>query len=95
MDLLERLERTYPIDSDRVYAMGVSDGGQMSYRLATERPDRFAAIAAIVAQQAAPENSNCREPRGPISQEWLLDEVVFRHGPVLLRPRRPRQAPCR
>ena len=67
MDLLERLEREYAIDPDRVYAAGVSDGGQMSYRLASEHPERFAAIAAIVAQQAAPENSNCTEPRGPIS----------------------------
>ena len=67
LGLLERLGREYSIDSERIYATGVSDGGQMSYRLATEHPDRFAAIAAIVAQQAAPENSNCTEPRGPIS----------------------------
>ncbi len=67
LGVLERLEREYSIDPDRIYATGVSDGGQMSYRLATEHPDRFAAVAAIVAQQAAPENSNCTKPRGPIS----------------------------
>lgn len=65
--LLERIGAEQPIDPDRVYAFGLSDGGQMSYRLATERPDRFAAVAAIVAQQAAPENSNCTQPRGPVS----------------------------
>ena len=67
MQLLEQLGHEYDIDPARVYAAGVSDGGQMAYRMATEHPDRFTAIAAIVAQQAAPENSNCLEPRGPIS----------------------------
>ena len=67
MGLLDRLAQEYAIDPTRVYATGVSDGGQMSYRLATEHPDRFAAIAALIAQQSAPENSNCTEPRGPIS----------------------------
>jgi len=65
--LLERLAGEYEIDRTRVYATGISDGGQMSYRLATEHPDRFAAIASVIAQQAAPENSNCTDPRGPIS----------------------------
>jgi polyhydroxybutyrate depolymerase len=67
MAVLDRVASGHEVDPDRVYAFGVSDGGQMAYRLATERPDRFAAIAAIVAQQAAPENSNCLEPRGPVS----------------------------
>lgn len=38
----------------------------MSYRLATEHPERFAAVAAVIAQQAAATNSNCLTPRGPI-----------------------------
>lgn len=65
--VLDRVAAEHPVDPRRVYAFGLSDGGQMSYRLATERPDRFAAVAAIVAQQAAPDNSNCTEPRGPVS----------------------------
>ena len=65
--LLERIAGEYPIDRSRVYAAGVSDGGQMSYRLATEQPEIFDAVASVVAQQAAPTNSNCMDPRGPIS----------------------------
>jgi len=65
--LLEEVANRYEIDRTRVYAAGISDGGQMSYRLATEHPELFAAVAAVVAQQAAPENSNCRDPRGPVS----------------------------
>lgn len=65
--LLDALAKRYPIDPSRVFAAGVSDGGQMAYRLATEHPERFDAVAIVVAQQAAPDNSNCRAPRGPIS----------------------------
>jgi polyhydroxybutyrate depolymerase len=65
--LLGEIGARYAIDPARVYAAGVSDGGQMAYRLATEHPERFDAVAIVVAQQAAPENSNCLAPRGPIS----------------------------
>ena len=67
LQVLEATAREVPVDPARVYAAGVSDGGQMAYRLATELPDRFAAIAAIVAQQPARENSSCIEPLAPIS----------------------------
>jgi polyhydroxybutyrate depolymerase len=39
----------------------------MTYRLATEHPERFAAIAAVIAQQPVPENSNCLSPKGPVA----------------------------
>ena len=65
--MVSQLVDSYDVDTARIYATGISDGGQMSYRLATERPDRFAAVAILVAQQAEPENSNCQHPRGPIS----------------------------
>lgn len=66
-EILGRLEHKYPVDPLRVYAAGFSDGGQMSYRLATELADRFAAVAVISAQQVTIENSNCKNPKGPIS----------------------------
>ena len=83
LKVLERVAGEHVIDPARVYAAGVSDGGQMAYRMATEHPDRFAAIAAVVAQQAAPENSNCLEPRGPISvlvMNGTLDPIIPYEG---------------
>lgn len=65
--VIDEIGRDHAIDASRIYATGLSDGGDMTYRLATERPERFAAIAAVIAQQAAPENSNCLSPRGPIA----------------------------
>ncbi len=76
---------SYDVDTARIYATGISDGGQMSYRLATERPDRFAAVAIVVAQQAEPENSNCLHPRGPISvlvMNGTTDPIIPYQGGV-------------
>jgi polyhydroxybutyrate depolymerase len=67
LEVVEATAREHPVDRARVYAAGVSDGGQLAFRVAAEHPDRLAAIAAVVAQQPTPENSSCPEPRGPIS----------------------------
>jgi polyhydroxybutyrate depolymerase len=45
--VLDDLARLYPIDSRRIYATGISNGGQMAYRLAAELPERIAAIAPV------------------------------------------------
>lgn len=45
--LLDDLERNYRIDENRIYVTGLSMGGFGTWRLATENPDRFAAIAPI------------------------------------------------
>lgn len=44
--VIELLDRNFNIDQDRVYVMGMSNGAQMSYRLACEIADKIAAIAA-------------------------------------------------
>lgn len=43
--LLDELESTVSVDTDRVYFTGHSNGGYMSYRMACELPDRVAGIA--------------------------------------------------
>ena len=45
--LLDHLLGKYAIDPDRVYLTGLSMGGYGTWSLATEHPDRFAAIAII------------------------------------------------
>ena len=45
--LLATLHERYPIDPDRVYATGFSNGGMLTYRLAIERPEVFAAVAIV------------------------------------------------
>jgi len=46
--LLDRLESEYPVDSNRVYATGASNGGMMSHLVGIELSDRFVAIAPMI-----------------------------------------------
>ncbi|TXT34112.1 MAG: polyhydroxybutyrate depolymerase [Planctomycetota bacterium] len=45
--LLDDVAKTLPIDAKRVFATGMSNGGIISYRLASELSDRIAAIAPV------------------------------------------------
>ncbi|MFC2106137.1 alpha/beta hydrolase family esterase [Candidatus Bipolaricaulota bacterium] len=52
------------IDPAHVYATGASNGGMMTYRLAAEAGEQFAAAAAIIAN--LPDPSECAAPASPI-----------------------------
>jgi predicted peptidase len=45
--LLDHLEKSFPIDTDRIYLTGLSMGGYGSWRLATAYPERFAAVVPV------------------------------------------------
>jgi len=45
--LLDDLAQRLPLDTRRVYVTGMSNGGMLCYRLASELADRFAAIAPV------------------------------------------------
>src|SRR5207244_11138343 len=45
--LLDEIQAKYTVDADRVYLTGLSMGGFGTWSLASENPDRFAAIAPI------------------------------------------------
>jgi polyhydroxybutyrate depolymerase len=47
--ILQDVARATPLDDTRVFATGISNGGQMAYRLAAEMPDRIAGIAPVAA----------------------------------------------
>lgn len=57
--IIAQAAKNYGIDSKRVFAAGHSNGGQLAYRLALERPKEFAGIAAISASIPAPDNLSC------------------------------------
>lgn len=46
-ELVEKIKQTYSIDSSRVYATGMSNGGMMSHRLACEASDIFSGIGDV------------------------------------------------
>ncbi len=45
--LMQELSQAIPVDSKRVFLTGLSNGGAISHRLACERPNAIAAIAAV------------------------------------------------
>jgi polyhydroxybutyrate depolymerase len=49
MALIDDIAARYPVDLDRLYVTGISNGGFMVQRLACEFPDRFAAFASVAA----------------------------------------------
>ena len=61
--MLAELQREYAIDAKRIYASGLSNGGMMSYRLAGEMGETFAAIGVVAAAQTLFE---CK-PTQPVS----------------------------
>lgn len=46
-DLVERVDRDYRVDYERIYLVGFSNGGVMAFRAACEASDLFAGIVAI------------------------------------------------
>ena len=47
LSVLKEMESNYSIDAKRIYFVGHSNGGFMSYRMACKNPDRIAAIASL------------------------------------------------
>lgn len=63
--LVQELESQLCVDSSRIYAMGMSNGGYMSHRLACEAADLFAAIGPVAGVLGIPPD-DCA-PERPIS----------------------------
>lgn len=58
--VIDQLALDREVDRSRVYALGFSNGGHMTFRLALEAPDLVAGIIAIGADFPAPDNLDCR-----------------------------------
>ena len=63
--ILDQVQASYKVDPKRVYFVGHSNGGFMSYRMACERADRVAAIATLAGATFA-DTTRCK-PTAPVS----------------------------
>ena len=59
-DMIDMISSEYCINPRRIFATGISNGGQMSYRLACELSDRIASVAPVAANIILTE---CASPR--------------------------------
>jgi polyhydroxybutyrate depolymerase len=73
--IIDEVEAEFCLDTARVYATGLSNGGFMSHRLACERADRYAAVAPVAAFNGM---SSCQPSRAPslISFHGTSDPLV-------------------
>jgi polyhydroxybutyrate depolymerase len=73
---LEQMSETHRVDTDRVFAVGTSNGGHMAIRLAQELPEVFAGIGVIAA--GMPTNSKCLSSQQPVSAVfmWGTDDPI-------------------
>ncbi len=79
--LLDDLAKFFSIDTNKVYATGISNGAQMSYRLAVELPHRIAAIAPVAATIAM-ENPRPTKPMSIIHFHGLKDQNAPYEGGI-------------
>jgi polyhydroxybutyrate depolymerase len=81
--IVERLQKALPIDNDRIYAAGMSNGGVMAYALAC-RTSLFAAIGVVAGTQVG----GCRVPRptSVIQVHGLADTIVRLDGGPAIVP---------
>jgi polyhydroxybutyrate depolymerase len=76
-DLIDALVADYPVDPDRVYVTGMSNGAMMTHRLGIELSDRIAAIAPVVGGLFGDEEV----PPSPVSA-IVINGVLDRSLPV-------------
>ncbi|MGB5531327.1 MAG: PHB depolymerase family esterase, partial [Ignavibacteriaceae bacterium] len=80
--LIDTLEARYDIDTNRVYSCGLSNGGIMTYRLACELGNRFAAVASVAGVLTDITGNNCNPMRSiPVLHiHGTADGVVTYNG---------------
>ncbi len=74
---LHHVESEYNVDRSRVYTVGFSNGAMMTYRLAAEMPEEFAAFAVISGSMNGKEPA----PVAPISG-LIIHGIADKHVPI-------------
>ena len=65
--MIEKQVADNRIDRRRIFAAGWSNGGQLAYRLALEKPEQFAAVASISASRPTTDNLACTPTDKPMA----------------------------
>jgi len=65
--VVEKFAAEHGADRSRVFATGISNGGQMALRLALEAPELVRAVAPVAASLPAERNMDCKPAGRPVS----------------------------
>jgi len=86
--LIDSLASDYTIDETRIYATGMSNGGFMSFLLASQLSEKIAAIASVTGSMT-PETFNSSNPQHPmpiLQMHGTSDAVVPYNGIFFSKP---------
>ena len=79
--VLDELEAQFTVDTDRIYFVGHSNGGFMSYQMACEVSDRIAAIVSLAgATWANPQSCNPSQPVHVLQIHGTNDDTILYEG---------------
>jgi len=65
--LLQYFTKKYQVNGQHFFAIGLSGGGHMAYKLALTMPDKCKAISALVANLPDTPNLDCAESKTPVA----------------------------
>jgi polyhydroxybutyrate depolymerase len=85
--VISEIERSHTVDSGRIYATGISNGGFFSLRLACDLADRISAVASVAATMPEPLLPACH-PSKPVSIMFIQgtsDPLVHMEGGAVAR----------
>jgi len=76
--MLGRIRSEYEVDMERIYSVGFSAGGVMSYRVACDLAETFAAVASVASSMSWAQAESC-EPSKPVSVFSMIgsDDQAF------------------
>ncbi len=82
--LIDALSSEYNIDAERIYSTGMSNGGYMSFLLACQLSERFAAIASVTGSMTPEtyDESNPQHPTPILQIHGTSDSVVPYEGTI-------------
>jgi polyhydroxybutyrate depolymerase len=85
LDVITDISNAYNVDPRRVYVMGHSNGGFMSYRMACDHADRIAAIASLAGSTfATPADCAPSQPVSVLQVHGTDDQTIFYNGSEIL-----------
>jgi len=86
--LIDKLDKDYAINLDKVYSCGMSNGGYQSLYMACELTNRFAAVASVTGSMAKAVLDNCTPSRAiPVMQiHGTSDSTVLYNGSAIAAP---------
>ena len=90
-EMIEYFTSKYSIDPKKVFIIGTSGGGHMAYKMALTMPEKFRAIAALIANLPSPDNLDCSESKIPVNMMMVngTEDTInpYQGGKVILGTR--------